>query len=471
MRNLTQERIDYTKGGRTEELGKLEGFLDRDEWRESWREYMYDTGLPFQLESWRDGDGKTCNKGKNDRKHTLLVKREMTENIWHRLLEMWQVKLSLDAVQMSGFLGAEFDRTKVQIVFQDDIKGPWDELLWPLITGSKPLYMGELQDGCLGTVILPLPGSTSPFWWKVWEDLPCRESFLLDPFIKAALEHMRLDTPPRLTQDTTVTIVNRTGTSHTRQLWNIDSHAEALRESFPGVTVQVLDFAAINLREQISIIRNTDVLLGAMGAGLTHIFFLNEESTIAEIIAPGTHYAGFRNLAKIRQMPYFVMHGVEEKAFIMTEEYKRVMGANAKVAVTAETAEVAAEIATAAVEAPAADARLSHAVEDVEIAAATAGIDTALPVETLAEPSMEQEVEQEEKSAEEGGIKELSAHADDEGGYQRRRIRRGSIGIAKRHWQDDPYLYLSEKQFIALAAAAINAQGNRGTRMRDIYPH
>ena len=207
---------------------------------------------------------------------------------------------------------------------------------------------------------------------------------------------MRLDTPPRLTQDTTVTIVNRTGTSHTRQLWNIDSHAEALRESFPGVTVQVLDFAAINLREQISIIRNTDVLLGAMGAGLTHIFFLNEESTIAEIIAPGTHYAGFRNLAKIRQMPYFVMHGVEEKAFIMTEEYKRVMGANAKVAVTAETAEVAAEIATAAVEAPAADARLSHAVEDVEIAAATAGIDTALPVETLAEPSMEQEVEQEE---------------------------------------------------------------------------
>ena len=55
--------------------------------------------------------------------------------------------------------------------------------------------------------------------------------------------------------------------------------------------------------------------------------------------------------------------------------------------------------------------------------------------------------------------------------YGRSRIRRRDRTLRKRHWQDDEYLYLSEKQFIALAAAAINAQSNRGKRMKDIYPH
>ena len=42
-----------------------------------------------------------------------------------------------------------------------------------------------------------------------------------------------------------------------------------------------------------------DVLVGVMGAALTNMLFLNEESTVAGILEPGAAYAGFPNLAKI----------------------------------------------------------------------------------------------------------------------------------------------------------------------------
>lgn len=420
MRNLTQEVLDDPAKG--QEGGELYGFRDR----EKMKEYMYDTGIPVQFQSWKDGDGKTCNSAMNDGTFTLLTRREQTGNIWHRLLEMWQVKLSLDALSMSGFIKG-FEREKVQVVFQDDKKGPWDELLWPMVTGKKPLYMNQLEDACLGTVILPLVGATSPFWWGVWENLPCRESFVFDPFIKSALKHMGLDTPPRLTEDTTVTIVNRTGTSNTRQLWNVDAHAEALRHSFPGVTVQVSDFAAIELREQIKIIRDTDVLIGAMGAGLTHLFFLNEESTIAEVMAPDANYGGFRNLAKIRKMPYFIIHGVPEEEFKTTEEWKAVGGVGLE------------------------------AVPKLEVA------ESLVPTQT----STVDEVPTEMSEA----IVDPKEAAKNEEVHERTSRRRKTQSLSERHWQNDEYLYLSEKQFIALAAAAINAQGNRGTRIKDVYPH
>lgn len=225
--------------------------------------------------------------------------------------------------------------------------------------------MSELNDTCLGTVILPMTGHSSILWDEAWNSTNCTES-VLDFQTKFALQYMGLDTAPRLTEGTVLTIINRTHTSRTRQLWNIDAHTDSLRRTFPDVTVQVLDFASIPLRDQIEIIRNTDVLVAAMGAGLTHMLFLNAESTVAEILAPGAAYYGFRNLAKIKHNPYFSFHGVPKEQFNTSEH--------------------------------------SH-------------------------------------------------------------------GRLKRHWQNDEYLYMTEKQFIALVSAAINAQGNRGTTHNDVAAH
>ena len=465
MRNLTQERIDHPQ-----RVAELDGYPSREEWKE----YMYDTGIPTQLRTWHDGDGRSCNKAKNDGTISVLVRREGTGNIWHRLLEMWQVKLSLDAVGMSGFI-PRWEIGKVQVVFEDDDKGPWDDLLWPFVTGKKPIRQSELMDGCLGTVILPLPGATSPFWWGVWEDLPCRESFLLKPFVGKALRHMGLNTKPRLVEDTVVTIVNRTGTSNTRQLWNIDSHAEALRLSFPGVTVQVLDFSTIKLKEQVQIVRSTDVFMGAMGAGLTHFFFLNDESTVAEILAPGAHYTGFRNLAKLRRMPYFVTHGVPEEEFQASEEWKSVTGVGKEegVAVAPPATPTKVEAESTTTEVRVLQATAAAKVDKVEEAMAETSEEEAAKIADETKGSYAP-TDDSVNGVTDGWTETPASMAEaleNEQEYERRRIKWRERTLRKRHWQDDEYLYLSEKQFIALAAAAINAQSNRGKRMKDIYPH
>lgn len=300
---------------------------------DKFKKYFYDTGVVTQLRRWNisleenDG-GRSCNTQKNDKKYTMFVRREKNNNIWHKLLELWQAKITLDILQMTDYGSSSGEpylpaasRNAVQVVFEDDDVGPVDGL-WGMVTGSEPVRLSTLNDTCLGDVILPLVGTTSPFWIGVWEYMDCRSTYLVDPFIREVFAHLGMTYHDRTTEDTVVTIINRTTT---RQIYNIDSYAAKLSTTFPKATIQIIDFATITLREQLDIISHTDVLIGAMGAGLTHMFFLPSQSTVVEILAPGAAYTGFRNLAKMRKLPYFVAHGQSEKEWNKAHE-KRIGG-------------------------------------------------------------------------------------------------------------------------------------------------
>ena len=49
------------------------------------------------------------------------------------------------------------------------------------------------------------------------------------------------------------------------------------------------------------------------------MLFLDDESAVAEILAPEAAYYGFRNLAKIKHNPYFSFHGVPKEHFNTSE--------------------------------------------------------------------------------------------------------------------------------------------------------
>lgn len=150
-RNLTEERV---KGVR---MGKPWPVF------ENMKKYMFDTGLPYQLESFTQDKERTCYKEMSDGRDTILVRRERTQNIWHRLVELWAVPSSLDALKLSGYLVPSAMKD-VKVGFQDDTPGPWDDLLWPVVTGTRPLYMSQLKDTSLGTIILPLTGHSNQLW-------------------------------------------------------------------------------------------------------------------------------------------------------------------------------------------------------------------------------------------------------------------------------------------------------------------
>jgi EGF domain-specific O-GlcNAc transferase len=251
-----------------------------------------------------------CFGQNNTRKWTLLVKREGGGNIWHNMMELWQVIVSLDILQISiepstqePYLRRK-DIQRMSLVFEDDGDSSIDEL-WTMVIGKSPIRKSQMEPGCLGNVILPLPGGSAPFWQSHWERRDCHSTSLIDAFLVRVYRHLSLTPVNHKDEETTVTIINR---NSTRRIYGITEHLENLRRRWPKLKFQVLDFAGMTLREQIRIAQETDVLIGAIGAGLTHILFLPPESSVVQLMTANAEYTGFRNLAKLRGMHYFTAH-------------------------------------------------------------------------------------------------------------------------------------------------------------------
>lgn len=455
-RNFTVEKMEDKTGTKTVELEKFQNVEDI-------HEYFYWTGVRMELDQWtvgtgsqtpplmsdvgRDGKGKgTCDKNHNDGKITLLVKREMNHNVWHKFMELWQAMITLDALEMTTwkppsrhpdvgkqpFLTPEM-RKKVQVVFEDNDVGPVDSL-WSLVTGSPPIRQDQLNDTCLGTVILPLPGSSSPFWDSHWQDRDCKTKFMLDPFLRRIYKILGINAKNRLTEGTVVTIVDRR--HGTRQIHNLASHVAHLAQLYPSVTFNVVDFATIPLKEQIEVARGTDVLVGAMGAGMTHILFMPDEGSVAELMTPGTHYSGFRNLSKMRGLGYFTAHGLtmdEWEALQAKQKTEANKGENQGAGHQEQHQEHQ-------------DHHAEHNSEPHRLARHDQ------PAEGHKDRSAQVSDQQSDSSS--SNVSEQQSQHQNQ----------------KRHWQDDKYLYFTEELFTSLVSAAINSQLNRGLRSEDVMP-
>ncbi|RDW87369.1 hypothetical protein BP5796_03063 [Coleophoma crateriformis] len=321
LRNFTVEAKSSSKAA-----AQLHGVLNVEDMPSG----FFETGVKEQLKLWEISkrNVKTakhiedCTAAKNDGTWTLLVKRENHGNLFHKLMELWQAMITLDALQMAidpstqkpYLLPSEVPQ--VQVVFvQEQETGLVDELdeWWKMVTGQKPLLQRDLAPTCLGKVVLPLEGSTSPFWWAHWEEKDCHNRFLLDAFLRRVYRHLNITATKHgnETDKTIVTIIDR---RDRRRIRNLEVLVEKSRSRWPAAIFQVIDFASISLREQIDLVRNTDVLVGMTGAGLTHVLWLPEESSLAEIQAPNKRMpeaqpsTEFRNLAKMRGLHYLMAH-------------------------------------------------------------------------------------------------------------------------------------------------------------------
>lgn len=63
-----------------------------------------------------------------------------------------------------------------------------------------------------------------------------------------------------------------------------------------GVFRQV-DFASLSFTEQVKLIRETNILIGMHGAGLSHLLFLPKEAFVIEFFQ-GDQQKHYRNFAK-----------------------------------------------------------------------------------------------------------------------------------------------------------------------------
>ncbi|OBT76025.1 hypothetical protein VF21_03487 [Pseudogymnoascus sp. 05NY08] len=247
---------------------------------------------------------------------TILVKREGSHNPWHSLMEIWSMTMTLDVLRMAKERGtnAPFyslsDMENTQVMILDNYaEGPYFDL-WSLFA-KRPTVRARNMTTALTTsenIIIPLPGASNPVWQGDWDVHNCDRSPLLTTFSQRILSFYDLAATPATHPDIVLTFIDRLST---RRLLEQDTHLAALRAHIPHLKVQSIDFATLSFAEQIKVVRDTDILVGVHGAGLTHAMFLPESAVVVEILPEGLEHKGFRNFAALLGHAYFSAHGLK----------------------------------------------------------------------------------------------------------------------------------------------------------------
>lgn len=277
----------------------------------TFQKYMFETGPRVVMDNWIELDNALEASGPGTSKYTILVKREGPSNIWHGLLEIFSVALTMDILEMSQVASdlrhffTPLDVLNTQVVLLDDYEeGPLFEL-WSIF-GNRPVR--RLKDLTSETqfenLILPLAGGSNPLWQSnpPREGAPCERSALLRTFSRRVLNHYNIQQQPRRGANVTVTFIDR---SETRVLLNHTSYLDNLQVSFPDITILEVDFARISFKEQLDILQQTDLLVGVHGAGLTNAMFLPPRSTVVELLPAQVDYKAYENLASLSGHSYF----------------------------------------------------------------------------------------------------------------------------------------------------------------------
>jgi hypothetical protein len=289
-------------------------------------DYWGDTGVGNTLKTWKfqgEQDARKCSKQNSTNDWIILVRREVSDqqNIWHQLMQISQARHTIDALQTAvnaetgqPWLSSE-DAARVQVVFDDDRHHALEDL-WEIV-GKGPIRTSDLVPGtCYGNVIVPMPGSSSPFWSALIGNMKqtCYRQTLLNTLVDRVFNHYGVE--PRsssdIREDLIITIVNR---AENRKLINLDSWVTTLRARYPNFKIDVVDFATISFVDQLRLVQNTDVLVGHHGAAMTHTMFMAPESAVVEVLPPYFLQRGFRSLGRMRGLQYFTGHSMWEEEY------------------------------------------------------------------------------------------------------------------------------------------------------------
>ncbi|KAK4116120.1 glycosyltransferase family 61 protein [Canariomyces notabilis] len=266
----------------------------------------------------------------------LLVKREGSSNIWHGLMEIWSMMMTFDLLRTSPnpsrkgapFFADRSDLPNAQALVLDDLPDGNLFDLWTIFTGRPPVRWKDLVGDAEQArafvqvprnIIIPLPGAANPLWQNDWVDHDCGYAPMLKTFVHRVLRFYGISTDkddesPRIAAADhvdanaiiNITFIDRTGS---RRLLEHEALLAAVAARHPRVRVKSVDFSTIPFAEQLQLVRETDLLLGVHGAGLTHTMFMRDGRGAVVEIRPATNdYRGFRNLAFMKDLRYLTAY-------------------------------------------------------------------------------------------------------------------------------------------------------------------
>ena len=262
--------------------------LERDTPRvpDNLTQYWYDTGpgRVFNEAVLLDANSLT----QRSRTTSILVKREGPGNLWHVLMELLSLSWTLDVLQISADPTSQQPylspaaASSTQVIFLDEYEdGPFVDM-WRLFAKMPIRRIHELNSSEPATdIIIPFSGGSNTLWQGDWVKLDCRESALVKAFVSRVLRLYDVPTPPRSKAEVVAKFIRRT---NTRKLINETELIASAKRAVPHLNIEIVDFAGFSFAEQLKIVRETDLLIGVHGAGLTHTMFLPPGSAVVEIL-------------------------------------------------------------------------------------------------------------------------------------------------------------------------------------------
>lgn len=303
--------------------------------------YQYLTGPKYLLKQWLDlkvikehdlhYPTHLSEAGQPRTGFVLLLKREVDGNIFHNMNEIMAIMISLDVLSMTpdptstsgAALFSPENIADTQIVILDEHPdGPLFDL-FSMFSTKKPLRVrewiasteanvdAESGEAPVDSVILPLAGAANNLWAD-FINLECEDNEMLRVFVRRVFDLFGIPrrrpaaptSPAITTPRLNVTLIHRRSS---RKLMGLDSFLlDAARAQFAEkAEVRLVDFAELTLREQIQVSRDSDVLVGMHGAGLTHAMFMEEgRGAVVEIQPDRMCYKGFENLVRMGGRAY-----------------------------------------------------------------------------------------------------------------------------------------------------------------------
>ncbi|XP_017006210.2 EGF domain-specific O-linked N-acetylglucosamine transferase [Drosophila takahashii] len=230
---------------------------------------------------------------------TFIMKIDATYNMYHHFCDFFNLYASLFVNQSHP---AAFN-TDVQILiwetypydspFRDTFKAFSQRPVWTLsdVEGKRV---------CFKNVVLPLlPRMIFGLFYNTPIIQGCSNSGLFRAFSEFILHRLQIPyRPPQ--QKIRITYLSRR--TKYRQVLNEDELLAPLEEN-DLYSVQRVSYERLSFTDQLAITRNTDILIGMHGAGLTHLLFLPNWACIFELYNCEDPNC-YKDLARLRGVRY-----------------------------------------------------------------------------------------------------------------------------------------------------------------------
>jgi hypothetical protein len=276
------------------------------------------------VRSWQNGatdNPQLCNGKNTINRYMYFVSRYDTTNLFHAMEDFIHAFMAYSVLNIP--LG------HVQVVIADGlVVGPyldvWQQLYsrrFPVLQMKEMLTTGPKYQ-CYKNMMVNVFAAISPLCKQIGMENPCFNSTLVKAFREFFIsgynvKYLPISERKLRNEKMRIVVIQRkdyNSDQHvgsrriTRKLRNHDEVVRALKSKFSQHEVLSVDFAELDFLSQVKLIRTTDVLIGAHGAGLAHLLLLPKTSAVIELWIDDRygnwHYVNMAKFLELKHILY-----------------------------------------------------------------------------------------------------------------------------------------------------------------------